>query len=139
MMDPLSVLGAAAASAQFASQGIKLVKFLWEVYSQMNSAPEYIHCQIIQIEQLLSLSKLFLENISLHNDSVASILGSCLLRAQEFHAIQMKLSGSDRNGRLKQLRTTFKSLMMEKYIMKLFECLERDKCTSMLCIQQVDA
>jgi hypothetical protein len=137
-MDPVSVLGAAAASSQFVAQGIGLVKFLWELYSQMNNSPESIRRPIVQIEQLLSLSKLFLESESLQIDSVACILGTCILRAQEFHALLKRVSISDNYGRLKQLRTAFKTVMMEKDIVKLFESLEREKCTLMLCIQQVD-
>jgi len=74
-MDPLSVLGAAAASSQLLEQGAKVTKFLWDLYSKMKDSPEQIRRQIIQIEQLLSLSRLFLENPALQKDSVASILG----------------------------------------------------------------
>ncbi len=138
-MDPLSVLGAAAASSQLLEQGAKVTKFLWDLYSKMKDSPEQIRRQIIQIEQLLSLSRLFLENPALQKDSVASMLGSCLLRAQEFHRFLGKLSVRDSDGQFKKLKKSLDAVMKEDKIVVLFDNLEREKSSLILCIQEIDS
>jgi hypothetical protein len=138
IMDPLSVLGAAAASSQLLQQGAKITKFLWDLHSKMKNSPETIHKEIVQIEQLIDLSRLFLQSPSLQKDSVASILGTCLLRAQEFDQELQKVSVHDSDGKFKKLKKTFEAVMKEKEIVQLFDQLEREKSSLMLCIQQID-
>jgi hypothetical protein len=139
MADPLSILGAAAASAQFLKQGFDLNKFLWDLYSKMKDAPESIRNQIVQIEQLIGLSRLFLENKSLQTDSVASILSTCLLRAQEFRNLLKKTAATDADGRFVRVHQSLTAVMKEKEIAAPFVKLERDKSSLILCIQEIDA
>ena len=138
-MDPLSVLGAVAASAQFVEQGMKLATFLRGLYSQMKDAPESIRRQIIQIEQLLSLSRLFLQNLSLQKDSVASILGNCILRARELEVILKDLSVTGTDGRFKRLKKKFETVMRQADIVALFDKLECDKSSLILSMQEIDS
>jgi hypothetical protein len=138
MADPLSILGAVAAASQLLEQGADLTKFLWELYSKMKNAPESIRKQIFQVEQLLGLSRLFLQNSSLQKDYVASILGICILRAQEFHCFLKKMSVVDTDGRFKKIKKSFEVVMKEKEIVVLLDHLEREKTSLMLCIQEVD-
>jgi hypothetical protein len=122
----------------FLEQGANITKFLWDLYSKMKRAPESIHRQIVQVEQLLGLSRLFLQNSSLQKDSVASILGTCLLQAQKFHDFLRKISVIDTDGRFKKMKKSFEAAMKEKEIIVLFDQLERDKTSLMLCIQEID-
>jgi hypothetical protein len=138
MADPLSVLGAVAAASQLLEQGANVTTFLWGLYSKIKHAPESIRKQIIQVEQLLGLSRLFLQHPSLQKDSVASILGTCLLRAQEFQNFLKKILVTDTDGRFKKLKKSFEAVMKEKEIIVLFDHLEKEKTSLMLCIQEID-
>ncbi len=137
-MDPLSILGATAAASQLLQQGANITKFLWGLYSKMKDSPATIRRQIIQIEQLLDLSRLFLQNPSLQTDSVASILGTCLLQTQQFQRILKEVAVTDSHSRFKTLKKSFEAMMKEKEIVQLFDNLEREKSSLMLCVQQID-
>jgi hypothetical protein len=137
-MDPLTVLGGTAAAAQLLQQGANITKFLWDLYSKMKDSPAAIRRQTIQIEQLLDLSRLFLQIASLQTDSVASILGTCLLQAQQFQQILKKVAVTGSDGQFKTLKKSFEAVMKEKEIVQLFDNLEREKSLLMLCIQQID-
>ena len=101
-MDPITIFGAAAAAAGLIQQGAVITKFLYDLCAKMKEAPETIRKQTAQIEQLLNLSRLFLEHTSLQEDSIASILGSCLLRALEFHKYLEKISPSGSTSHIKK-------------------------------------
>ena len=139
MADPLSILGAAAAAGQFVEQGINLTKFLWDLYSKMQDAPESVRKQIVQIEQLLGLSRLFLQNPTLQTAAVASILGTCLQRAQEFQKVLVGVAVTGSDGRFVKIKKSLDAVMKDKKITALFENLEREKSALMLCIQEIDS
>jgi len=137
-MDPLTILGGTAAASQLLQQGANITKFLWDLYSKMKDSPAANRRQTIQIEQLLDLSRLFLQNASLQTDSVASILGTCLLQAQQFQQVLKKVAVTSSDGQLKTLKKSFEAVMKEREIVQLFDNLEREKSSLMLCIQQID-
>ena len=137
-MDPLTILGGTAAASQLLQQGANITKFLWDLYSKMKDSPAANRRQTIQIEQLLDLSRLFLQNASLQRDSVASILGTCLLQAQQFQQVLKKVAVTSSDGQLKTLKKSFEAVMKEREIVQLFDNLEREKSSLMLCIQQID-
>ena len=137
-MDPLTILGGTAVASQLLQQGANITKFLWDLYSKMKDSPAANRRQTIQIEQLLDLSRLFLQNASLQTDSVASILGTCLLQAQQFQQVLKKVAVTSSDGQLKTLKKSFEAVMKEREIVQLFDNLEREKSSLMLCIQQID-
>lgn len=136
-MDPLTILGATSTAVGLLRQGAAITKFLWDLQSKMKQAPESIRKQTVQVEQLLGLSRLFMQHTSLQQDPVASILGTCLQRAQEFQEYLKKVLPSGSESRFRRMKKSFTAMMKEKDIVVLADNLEREK-TSLMCIQQID-
>jgi hypothetical protein len=138
-MDPLSVIGAAAAAAQLLAQGITISKFLSHLYSKANEAPEIVQKQIAQIEQLIGLARLITQNPALQNEAVAGVVRECMKRAEAFQDVLTKISAIEEDGKVERVRKAFAGLMKEKEIIKLSEDLERQKSLLTLAIQAIDS
>jgi hypothetical protein len=141
-MDPLTVLGAAAAASQFIAYGIKLTKSIsqfYSFYSKVYNAPGSICKKTIQVEQLIDLARLIIQNPSLQKESVASILRTCLTGAEEIQRILEKVSVTDKDGKIKRILKALAATVKEKDIIALFNNLEREKSSLALCIQGIDS
>lgn len=139
MADPLTILGAAAAASQLLQQGSQITRFICELYSKVQDAPESIRKQIMQIDQLIDLARLIIQNPSLQTASVAAILSTCMRSAAEVQGILKKASATTKDGQLKKAQKVLTAVMKEKEILTLFNNLERDKSSLTLCIQEIDA
>lgn len=138
-MDPLSVLGAAAAATQVVAQGIIISKFLAGIYSKTQEAPEIVQKQLGQIQQLVGLARLIIENKALQTDSIASVVTRCLKSAEAFHKLLTKIVVKEGDGKIKKLQKAIAAQMSEKEIGRLFDDLEREKSLLTLSIQEVDS
>ena len=130
---------AIAAAGQFIEQGTKIVLLVSDVYSKIRDAPESIRGQVVQVEQLIDISKLIERNLSLQTNAVASILRTCLLKATKLQEILGKLSVSAQDGKSKKLWKALDGLTKEKKIDALFQNLEQQKSSLALSIQAVDS
>lgn len=139
MADPVTILGAAAAATQLLQQGFQITKFICELYSRIQDAPESIRKQVMQIEQLTDLARLIIQNPSLQTASVTSILSTCLWNAAEVQGILKKVSATTKDGQLKKVQKALTAVMKEKGIFALFNNLEREKSLLTLYIQEIDA
>ena len=139
MADPITILGAAVAASQLLQQGFQITRFICELYSKVQDAPESIRKQVMQIEQLIDLARLILQNPSLQTASVASILSTCLRSAAEVQEILKKIYATTKDGQLKKVRIALMVVMKEKEILALFNSLEREKSSLTLCIHEIDA
>jgi hypothetical protein len=138
-MDPLSGLGAAAAASQFFEQGIKIAKFLVELYTK-SQAPDFIQKEVAQIEQLVKISRVVQENKSLQKeDLIASSLASCSRTAAKFLGFLSKYMVTDEDGKIKTVQKVFSVMLKEKEIAQYYDDLEREKSSLILCIQQIDS
>lgn len=137
-MDPLTVLGAASSAAQLLQHETQIVKFLYDLRLKMKEASEQIQRQSFQVEQLSLFLELFLRNASLQKDSVVLVLDACLQRCQELQSYLDDMSPDKAKGRLSKFRKPFKSVVKEHDTAVLFDSLEREKTSLMLCIQEID-
>ena len=138
-MDPITVLGAVAAATQLVEQGISITKFFYSLYTAINETPAAIQKQVIQVEQIIDLSRLIIQNPSLQRDSVASILRTCLRDAVRFQEMLKKVLVGEKDGHLKKLQKAFSAVMKEKEFVSLLDNLEREKSSLTLCIQKIDS
>jgi hypothetical protein len=138
-MDPLTVLGAVAAATQLVEQGIKITQFLGELYSKVQDAPESVRKQLVHVEQLIDIARLIIQSPSLQEESVVSILRTCLRQAADIQNLLKKVSVVDKDGQLKKIRKAFAAVMKEKEIDALFDNLEREKSSLALCIQEINS
>lgn len=129
MADPLMVLGGLAATAQLAEQLIKISGLIYELCNKIQQAAKIISSRILAVNRLITIGRLIMTNAALQNDTVALILGSCLGTAQKLQAVLEKIKGS----RMKAL-----IMSKEKEVLGLFDELEKDKTTLMLCMQEAN-
>ncbi|TEY39970.1 hypothetical protein BOTCAL_0445g00030 [Botryotinia calthae] len=137
-MDPLSILGAIAASSQIAQQSYDAIKFLNDIKSQMKNGPKKIRGQIQHVEQFINLLVLVMKNTSLQTSEVSSVVKTCSNSAQDIKdSLEGYLATPDDGKRVK-LRKAFTGVRAEKKISSMIADLEREKSLLSLYIQKID-
>ena len=138
-MEPLTGLGAAAAASQLLVQGVKIAKFLAELYGRCQE-PDFIRKQIVQVEQLVEIARLIEDNPSLQKKAyIASILESCGATAAKLLEILEKVAVKGEDGKVRKVQKAILSLLKEKETLHFFNDLEREKSSLILCIQEIDS
>ena len=138
MADPLTVLGAFAAASQVLEQTLRIASFIYEVYNDIQDVPDFISNRLRQIEQLAGASKAIQQSLALQTDEVAAALRSCMYKTTK---IQLQLKESlptVEDGRWRRLQKSLLVVMRKKDTMGMFEDLEREKSSLMLCIQAIE-
>ncbi|KAF7890835.1 uncharacterized protein EAF01_010644 [Botrytis porri] len=137
-MDPLSVLGAIAASSQIAQQSYDAIKFLNDIKTQMQHGPKKIRGQIQHIEQFITLLALVIKNTSLQTSEVSSVVRTCSNSAKDIKdSLESYLATPDDGKRVK-LRKAFTGVRAEKKLSSMIADLEREKSLLSLHIQRID-
>ena len=136
MPDPL---GAAAAASQFVAQALSITIYFYQSFSKIKDAPEAVRKGLAQVEQLISLSRLVIQNSALQTDSIASILATCLRNATMLESILTKLSPPTDAGRLEKLRKALVAVFKEDEVTKLFASLDREKMSLSLAIHEINS
>ncbi|TGO69307.1 hypothetical protein BELL_0780g00030 [Botrytis elliptica] len=137
-MDPLSILGAIAASSQIAQQSYDAIKFLNDIKTQMQNGPKKIRGQIQHIEQFINLLALVIKNTSLQTSEVYSVVKTCSNSAKDIKdSLESYLATPDEAKRVK-LRKAFTAVRSEKKISSMIADLEREKSLLSLHIQKID-
>jgi hypothetical protein len=131
MADPLTILGALAATAQLAEQVIKVSGLIYELYTNIQQASKIIGSRMLAVNRLISISRLIMTNAALQTDAIALVLGTCLETAQKIKFVLEKMKGN----RLKQAVLV---MSKEKEVIGLFDELEKAKSSLMLCMQDAD-
>ncbi|KAJ8063068.1 hypothetical protein OCU04_008310 [Sclerotinia nivalis] len=137
-MDPLSILGAIAASSQIVQQSYDAIKFLNDIRTQMKEGPEKIRKQIQQIEQFITLLDLVVNNTSLQTPEISSVVGSCLRSAKELKACLGSYLATPEDGKRMKLRKAFTGIRADKKLTSMLADLEREKSLLSLHIQKTD-
>ncbi|KAF7891787.1 hypothetical protein EAF00_008089 [Botryotinia globosa] len=137
-MDPLSILGAIAASSQIAQQSYNAIKFLNNIKTQMQNDPKKIRGQTQYIEQFINLLALVIKNTSLQTSEVYSVVKTCSDSAKDIQdSLESYLATPDEGKRVK-LRKAFTAVRSEKKISSMIADLEREKSLLSLHIQKID-
>lgn len=139
MVDPLSALGAAAAAGQFAEQLITVIVSVIEFYNKVKDAPETTRQQLLHINQLGGICRLILQNPALQHASIASVLRTCLAQVQDIQQQLWVVVTNKNDDRVDKIKKALMAAMKDKKFDKLFEELEKQKATLLLCIAEIDA
>lgn len=138
-MDPVSLLGAVAAASQLVAQGSEILVSIYKMYSKIKSAPEFVRNGSVQVEQLISISRLVIQNPALQTDSIASVLSTCLAYAKKLQSILIRLTPRTGSGKLTRLEKALMAVIKEGGITDLFRKLEREKTSLTLCIEEINS
>lgn len=139
MGEPLTILGGIAASSQIAGQLISLSVKIYELYQEIQDAPPLIRKQLKHVEQLSGIARLILENRGLQTDSVASVLGTCLCEVHELRRLLQSCKAPDKSRSAVKFQKTLIAVMNGKKVRDLFERLDREKASLLLCVQEADS
>ena len=138
-MDPISALGAAAASQQFAvSLLVTSVKVI-ELCRKLHNASESVQRLSRQVQQLEGIAREIINSAPLQTQSVAGVLQACLATLRELDAILSSCLNRNTEGPSTRLKRNVTALLKEKDFDSLFGRLEREKTSLILCIQVIDA
>jgi len=134
MADPLTILGATAASTQLLEQAFKIAQLIYEVYSEIRKAPAFVADRLRHIEQLISIAKVIQQSPALQIDEVVGVLNMCMDKTRRIHPkLKEALPGND-DRRWKRLTKSLIVIFQKKDIVTLFDDLEREKSSLMLAI-----
>lgn len=96
MADPLTILGATAASAQLLEQVFKITQLIYEVYSEIRKAPAFVADRLQHIEQLIGIVKVIQQSLALQTNELAGVLNICLDKTRRIHLkLKEALPGND--------------------------------------------
>jgi len=138
-MDPISAVGIAAASTQFAGQIITISVTVLEFYQKVKDAPEVVRQQLIHVDQLSGIARLIIQNKALQTAAINSVLRACLILISDIQKELQKLQVDPRDHTGVKLQKSLMAAFKEKKFGKMFEELEKQKATLVLCIQEVDS
>jgi hypothetical protein len=137
MADPITILGAVAASSQVIQQAYNITKFFFEVYSEVKEAPALVLSRIRHVEQLIEVSKLVHQTPGLQTDEVATVLRACYDKSATLYSKLKELLVVADDKRWQKLKKSLTALMQKKDLVILFDDLEREKSTLILCLQAI--
>jgi hypothetical protein len=135
-MDPLTILGAAAASMQLAEQVCCIVEFFSDLYGKAKEAPELIRARLSHLEQLISVSKLIARTEQLQTTEIQKALVACLRYSLDLRQILNKFSAEEK-GKLRRALQSLKIVHKEDRITELLDKIEREKSSLAICLHQV--
>ncbi|KAH7323861.1 hypothetical protein BKA65DRAFT_555531 [Rhexocercosporidium sp. MPI-PUGE-AT-0058] len=139
MADLLTALGAAAAASQFVAQGLKITIYFYQAFQKIKDAPESIRKALAEVEQLISISKLIIQNDSLQTDSIASTLRICLRDITKLESTLRKVSPGSDAGKSEKFRKAIVATFMEDTITKPLASLDREKMDLSLCMHEINS
>ena len=139
MAEVLGVLGAVAAASQITQQCIHIAKIITSLCSKIRDAPNSIRSQIVQVEQLITITSLIECNTSLQTDLMASVLRTCSETTRQLLDELSKISTSAGDGRVRRVWRGLAGLMVEDKLQGLFAQLEQRKSSLALHIGTIDA
>ena len=139
MPDPLSIAVAAAPAGQFVEQGLAITKFLYVTINAIKDAPELVRNRLEQVQQLVSISKLIIQNPSLQVEPIERVLRTCLRNLAELHDVLLRLSVPGDAARLKRWAKRFLTVMKEEVVEKAFVNLDRERANLVLCMETTDS
>ena len=138
MVDPLTALGAAAATAQFAEQIVTLSFAIIEFYHKFKEAPETVRRQSLHVEQIRSVCELVKQNPALQTTQIGDILKECLKKLLEIKNEVDKLRPAGVSS-AEKLWKAFLAATKDKKFEKLFADFEKLKTSLVLCIVEIDS
>jgi len=137
MAEAVGVLGAAAASAQFAVYATKTFIYLRDLVTKMKAAPEDVQNYTAHIEQLIAVTDLFKNNPALHA-TIEPILQACCTEAQQMGDLMKTLAFNNTDRWYRSTKKKARVAMMEKEVNQMFVRLEREKTSLIVAIAQID-
>lgn len=135
-MDPVSALGVAAATGQFAEQALTTLSKLIDLYKRSRRAQATVQSQKTRLEQIKGIADQIKSNTSLQTPIISSVLQNCngVLVAIE-DVLSQLLQRLSRGGFWK-VPNSLLAAMKEQHTEKLFDDLKEHKMDLMLCLEQ---
>lgn len=126
-MSGFEVIGAIAAAGQFIGQGLKLVRLIETVYSQIRDAPDEIKERLERLESFASIAKRIRNNESLQTSEAEKILLRCEHHVQKLQSCLEAIAFKADDPLKQRAWIALCSLGEEDEILKIFEKLEREQ------------
>ena len=135
MADPLTIIGATAASAQLLEQALKITQLVYGVYSDIREAPAFVADRVQHIEQLIGVAKVIQQSPALQNDEAVGVLKTCRDKTSRIHLKLTEALPKSSDGRWQRLKKSLAVVFQKKDLAILFDDLEREKSSLILAMQ----
>jgi C-terminal processing protease CtpA/Prc len=135
MPDPLSIAGAAAASTQFAEQGLAIAKFLYSTISAMIDAPETVRLRLEQINQMTAIFNSIKQDVAFQTESISDILRACLEELTKLQDMFSRFSVPSEASAFKRWTARLLTVMEETRVETAFSNLDRHKIILLVCME----
>jgi hypothetical protein len=137
MADPLTIVGAAATSAQLLEQAFKITQLVYEVYSKIRKAPAFVAERLDHIEQLIGIAKVIQQSAALQTNEIAAALNVCLDKTRKIHLKLKEALPGDNDKRWHRMKKSLVVVFQKNDFVTLFEDLDREKASLILAIQSI--
>lgn len=138
-MEPLAIIGAAAAAFQFAEQGLTITKYLHSNISSLRKASEITQHRLELVDQLEGVFQAIVHNPSLQTDAVARLLQPALQSASKLQSDLLRLEIGENGPKWRKWSRSFRAFMQSDDIERAFDKLNRQTSALILCLQTVDS
>jgi hypothetical protein len=138
-MSGLEVLGALASAVQLADTCLTITAFVIDLFTRVDRAPEAIRKRVVEIEQLIEITRLIEHNSTLQTPLMTSVLAACHGDADQLLDILKKIDIQPIAGMATKCWKALVGVTKEKRILAICERLQGKKNSLILCIANVNS
>jgi hypothetical protein len=139
MIDPLTVVGALAASSQLAQQLFQATLALAGIYSKLKSASETIAYQLAYLTELNGIAQTIKGAGGQQGEAVNLALGRCLKLVEEIRNELRRRQPLETDNPGKRWRKRIMAALKEKGVADMFSRLAREKTSLSLALSGFNA
>ncbi|RMJ10810.1 hypothetical protein CDV36_009547 [Fusarium kuroshium] len=138
-MEPVEIVGVAAAAIQFAQAGMAITKLLYSTISNLKSSTEVQRERLKRISQLEALFVAIIPHPTFQTEAVKLELENCLRGVTRLSELVNRLSVSPTASKWKTWSKRVHALLKDDEIERHLAILERDKGSLALALQAADS
>jgi hypothetical protein len=138
-METVAILGVAAASLQFAEQGINIARVVFSTLSAVKDATLTTRHHLESVDQLICVLQAILQHQVFQTASVETILRSTLRDITRLQNLLLKQNLTENLPKWRKWSRSMISVLQSDDIDRSFARLERQKSALAICMQTIDS
>ncbi|KAL6358502.1 hypothetical protein LRP88_08687 [Fusarium phalaenopsidis] len=138
-MEPVEIVGVAAAAIQFAQAGMAITQVLYSTISSLKSSIEVQRERLKKVSQLEALFAAIIPHPTFQTEAVKLELENCLRGVTRLNKLINRLSASPTASKWKTWSKRVHALLKDDEIERCLAVLERDKGSLALALQAADS
>lgn len=138
-MEPVEIVGVAAATIQFAQAGMAITKVLYSTISSLKSSIDVQRERLKKVSQLEALFAAIIPHPTFQTEAVKLELENCLQGVTRLSKLINRLTASPTASKWKTWSRRVHALLKDDEVERRLAVLERDKGSLALALQAADS